>query len=145
MKVTITTDKGPVEVDAEPVPHTRDLFAVHQQSPPFAEDDPGPWVLTHVPTGLALGRYARDADARSVGRQLYAAAPHACALADPEAVWRATPSDVREWVHYVRAAQPAPVASLESCAEYVAYTYRIVNGRAHAVSWEGPKRGKHKR
>jgi hypothetical protein len=123
MKITIATNQGPVEVDAELAPYTAGLLAVHQDPPSSEEEDDDAsetWLLTHVPTGYALGRYVRPANARNVARQLYAAASDAFTLTDPEAFTRAVPRDVRHWVQLIQAAQPVPVALLRTCAEYVA-------------------------
>src|SRR5262245_43564934 len=121
MKITIATAAGPFEVEAEPAPHTDGHFAVRRDPPDMEEEvDAATWNLTHVPTGYSLGRFVRPADAKNVGRQVYAAAPDACALTDPEVFVRAVPRDVRDWVQLILLAQPIPPALLKTCTEYIA-------------------------
>jgi hypothetical protein len=55
-----------------------------------------------------------------VARQLYAAAPDACNLTDPEAFVPALPPGVAKWVSLIKRAQPVPPALLKTCSEYVA-------------------------
>jgi hypothetical protein len=111
-----------VETEAEMVPGTDGLFAVHRDElPPWEEEDAPAWVLTHVPSGHSGGRYTSSTDAMWVARQIYAAAPDACRLSEGKAFVSALPDRVLKWVLLMRQASGAgvPFQLLKGCAEYV--------------------------
>jgi hypothetical protein len=115
VKLTIPTEQGLVEVEAVVVSGTGNLFAVRHEGSDYLG-----WSLVHVPTGFCVGSFAAATDARNVARQLYAVAPEACMLTDPDAFVPSLPPGVAKWVALVRRAQPVPPALLKTCAEYLA-------------------------
>jgi hypothetical protein len=118
--------EGFVEQDGHPVPDTDGLFAVRVEdqdededvgvapdnSGPPADSLPRAWVPTHLPTGYALGRFARRADAVWYTQALFRAAPTAWAQPDLDAVVKALPRPVAEWASLARAAAALGVSPL---------------------------------
>ena len=95
-RVTLTTDRGPVEVEAKAL----GALAIHDGLQSLT----GKRVVTHVPTGLFLAAVATDADAERLGETAWGQCCTAMRAKTPDDVAAAIPQWALDWVFACREA-----------------------------------------
>jgi hypothetical protein len=140
MQVTIRSKfegEEPRTVEAEAVPGTEELFAVHPTTYPQTEDlfekdaeedPPRDWTITHVPSefGVIHQLPAREI-AIDVASQLFRSYPALWFHCDPIQIVAKTPKAMQQWIMNLRAiaalnqVSPVPLAMIRTLAEYEAF------------------------
>jgi hypothetical protein len=138
MKVVIQTrfdGEEPREVEAEYVPDTEQLFAVHRTTWPQAdsdlfsndaeEDGPEDWTVTHVASGYGIiHQLPARALAVDVATQLFQSYPALWFYTDADEIVKRTPKAIQNWVMNLRAlvainqTHAIPFNMIRTLAEY---------------------------